>query len=169
MNNVGPVSWRAMSAADLPAVSELADAIHVDYPEEAEVFAEKFTLYPAGCFIFDHAGTALGYFISHPWLRKNPPPLNRKLGALPAQPDIFYLHDLALAPAARGHGAAGHIIREAEKLAVKAHYHRMALVAVGDADTFWLRQGFEPEMDEEMQRKLANYGESAIYMEKALA
>ena len=72
--------WRAMAAADLPAVAALADAIHLDHPEDAAVFAERLALFPAGCLVLDSAGIVDGYVIAHPWRLLAPPALNARLG-----------------------------------------------------------------------------------------
>ena len=44
-----------MRVPDLPQVTDLSMRIHVNYPERAEVLAEKLRLYPAGCFVLSIA------------------------------------------------------------------------------------------------------------------
>lgn len=40
-----------MTAADLGAVQAIADRVHVAYPEDAAVFAERLRLFPDGCWV----------------------------------------------------------------------------------------------------------------------
>jgi hypothetical protein len=47
--------WRAMAAADLPAVNALAERIHPSFPEDAAIFAERLRLYPDGCRVYSAA------------------------------------------------------------------------------------------------------------------
>ena len=51
--------WRPLTAADLDRVNEIADAVHLDFPERAEVPAERLRLFPAGCFAAIAFGTLL--------------------------------------------------------------------------------------------------------------
>ena len=94
-----------MREADLPMVVGISDAVHGDFTEPLATFADRLAHYPAGCAIFERGGASLGYLISHPWPRDAAPPkLGALLGAIPAA-DSYYLHDIALLPAARGSGA----------------------------------------------------------------
>ena len=45
VSNTANLKWRAMTAADLAAIQQLADTQHVYLPERPEVFAEKFELF----------------------------------------------------------------------------------------------------------------------------
>ncbi len=158
------VSWRAMAAADLAAVSNIAAAVHPDFPEEDAVFAERLALCPDGCHVLVHEGDIAGYVISHPWTAGSCPPLNALLGSLPADADSFYIHDLALLPLARGSGAAVSIVDVLKDVARSAGYPRMCLVAVNNSAGFWRRQGFESADAAAMAAKLASYGADARYM-----
>jgi hypothetical protein len=149
-----------MRVDDLPAVERLAEAIHVDFPEGPEVFAERLALCPAGCWVRDDLA---GYLVSHPWTLGAPPPLDTLLGALPAAPDTWYIHDLALAPSARGTGAAGAIVA---RLAAACALPTMSLIAVGASPPFWRRQGFGPVALP--AGKLDSYGAGAMYMMRSL-
>ncbi|MDR3644596.1 MAG: GNAT family N-acetyltransferase, partial [Clostridia bacterium] len=75
-------TWRPMAVADLEMVSQIACQIHAALPERAEVLAEKFRLFPQGCFIFQGDGKIVGYAIAHPWTRQAIPPLDSFLGEL---------------------------------------------------------------------------------------
>jgi GNAT superfamily N-acetyltransferase len=165
--------WRAMSAADLAAVSRIAAAVHPDFPEDDAVFAERRDLCPEGCHVLvrgeaDLGGALAGYVLSHPWMSGSCPPLNVRLGALPDAPDTFYIHDLALLPVARGSGAAGAIIDHLRATARDTGFSRLGLVAVNNSTGFWRRQGFESVDGPELDAKLASYGAGSRYMTCAL-
>lgn len=158
--------WRAMTSADLPAVTALAAVIHVDHPEDDAVFAERLALFPAGCLVLGDAGVVAGYVLAHPWRRLAPPALNTRLGALPADPDCLYLHDIALAPAARGRGAAAGALARLVALARESRLRCIALVAIAGTAPFWTRQGFVPVDEPSLAAKLAGYGAGARLMQR---
>lgn len=137
--------WRAMTPDDIPAVANLAIAVHADYPENASVFAACARLYPAGCHVLaQEDGAIAGYLISHPGRLETPSVLDVPLAALPEPQDCYYLHDLALGAAARGRGFAAAAIEIVIGEARRGAFDVVALIAVGDAHDFWARQGFAP-------------------------
>ncbi|KAA2236492.1 GNAT family N-acetyltransferase [Salinarimonas soli] len=127
-----------MTPADLPAVSRIAVAVHPRHPEGDAVFAERLALWPRGCLVLG-AGIR-GYALSHPW-GLHPPPLDTLLGALPARPEVYYIHDVALMPEARGGGAGSAAVARLAAVA-DAMGLPLALVAVPGSAPFWARQGF---------------------------
>lgn len=150
-----------MRPEDLPGVDAVAAIVHPGFPEDAEVLAERLALHPAGCFALDGPAGLAGYLLSHPWRDGAAPKLNRRLGAIPADAATYYIHDLALQPAAQGTGAAGAIIRHL--LSETAAFPRHALVAVNGSAPFWSRFGFRPAEGPD----LASYGGEAVYMVRA--
>lgn len=164
----GPDAWRAMTPSDLPAVARLADAIHVDHPEDAGVLAERLALFPAGCLVLEPSGIVAGYVLAHPWRLLSPPALNTRLGTLPAEADCLYLHDIALAPAARGHGAAAAALELIVARARASHLPRIALIAIAGTGPFWTRQGFIPVDAPSLAAKLASYDAGARLMQRPL-
>jgi len=164
----GDWTWRAMTAGDLAAVMAIAAEVHPDYPEDAAVFAERLGLYPQGCMVLETRQAAGarpgGYLISHPWTLAAPPALNSLLGALPPFPVLYYLHDLALAPAARGTGAARAAVARAVAMAEQGGLDRLGLVAVNGAEAFWRRCGFTPSADGALQAAARKYDAAATYM-----
>ncbi len=146
-----------MRPADLRGVIALAALVHPAHPEDDAVLAERLAIYPEGCFALDGAGGLAGYLLSHPWRLGDPPKLNRLLGALPPAPDTYYLHDLALHPAARGGGAAGRLLGA---VLSGGDWPSQSLVSVGNAAPFWRHHGFvaAPGPD------VAGYGAGAEYM-----
>ncbi|WP_298395671.1 GNAT family N-acetyltransferase [Sphingobium sp.] len=153
--------WRPMRRADLPAAKAISDAVHGAYTEDMAVYAERLALYPDGCKVLERDGSLLGYLIAHPWRSDAPPALGRLLGAIPASADIYYLHDLALLPDARGSGAGAGGTAMAIAQAQAAGYACVMLMAVGGADSFWARQGFTRLPD-----RIASYGKEACLMER---
>lgn len=131
-----------MSAGDLAAVSAISDAVHGRFTEPLAVYAERLALYPAGCLVLKQRGEVAGYLITHPWYRDAPPKLGAMLGAIPAHADSYYLHDIALLPAARGTGAARAALDFVMARARALGFSDIALMAVGGADRFWAARGF---------------------------
>jgi ribosomal protein S18 acetylase RimI-like enzyme len=134
---------RPMRAGDLPVLDRIATEAHPDYPEDRQVFAERLELYPQGCFVIE-GSTILGYAISHPWTHGAPPELNSKLGALPAQPSTYYLHDVALCRSAHGLGLARTLIEQIVATAKAGNFRNLSLVSVNSSLAFWTRNGFRP-------------------------
>jgi GNAT superfamily N-acetyltransferase len=157
-------TWRAATSADLQAVNDIRDSIHLTLPEGPEVFAEKFRLFPEGCFVFSREALVLGYGLSHPWLLRMIPPLDQFLGALPALPECLFIHDVVVLPQARGHGAASTLVDLLARLARKRGIPYLALVSVYNTDALWARFGFQVVTDSVLSKKLRTYGETARYM-----
>lgn len=162
------MQWRPMLDADLNAVSKLAANIYANLFESDFILQEKLRQFPGGCYILENQGLFAGYVLSHPWLRFNPHPLDTPLGALPENPDTYYIHDLALAVSARGSGMAEEIIEEIVKIARSMNLAFISLVAVGGAEKFWQRQKFEIIAAPDLAKKLISYDTGAFYMERAV-
>src|SRR5262249_1023949 len=92
------LTWRTMSAYDLDATVGIAETVHAAFYEAPEVLAEKQALYPNGAHLLEIGERPVGYVLSHPYNRDAVPALDTRLGALPADADSYYLHDLALLP-----------------------------------------------------------------------
>ncbi|HRQ83083.1 MAG TPA: GNAT family N-acetyltransferase [Azospirillaceae bacterium] len=162
--------WRAMTAADLSAVSAIAAAVHEDYPEDDAVFAERLALFPAGCRIALRDGAAVGYALTHPGVIGAPPPLNSLLGALPPQPDCYYIHDVALTAQARGLGLGRSLADHAEKLARDLGLPLLALAATPLAADYWLKLGFAEGLGgDRAAAALAAYGGGMRYLVRAVS
>ena len=160
--------WRALTTFDLPAVETIAARVHPDFPEDMTVFAERQRLYPDGTRLLELDGVPSGYILSHPWRFRALPALNSLLGAIPADADTYYLHDLALLPAARGTGAAAMIVGDIQRHARTAGFANMSLVAVNGSIPFWTKHGFRPFPAPELAEKLLSYEEAARFMVKVL-
>lgn len=160
--------WRAATASDLPAISAIAGKVHPAFPENRSVFAERQQLYPSGVYLLECGGRASGYLVSHPWRSGSAPALNTLLNRIPPDADTFYLHDLALLPAARGSGAARRIVEKIADHARAAGFASMSLVAVNGSVPFWRHLGFEIEDRPELAGTLTHYEEAARLMIRRL-
>lgn len=152
-----------MLSTDLPTVKAISDAVHGGYTEDEAIYAERLKLHSSGCRIFEQHGEPLGYCIAHPWRHERPPALNSLLGRIPADADIYYLHDIALLPAARGTGAGKAAIAEVIAQAMAGGYGMIRLVAVNGAATFWASQGFMP-----LPELPHGYGAESCAMQRSL-
>ncbi len=137
------MKWRRMHEADIPHVKKLADAVHKNYPEDEAIFAEKFKLYPEGCFSLIQDNALAGYIVSHPWRRGETPEINKLLGVLPQNPDTLYWHDIVIAPAFRGKGAVGKGIALVLAKAKADGFESVSGTAVSGTAKFWQRKGFK--------------------------
>lgn len=156
--------WRPLWIDDLDCVNQIADSIHTTLPERPEVFEEKLRLFPQGCRKLVAGRTIVGYGISHPWMLHSIPPLDAFLGRLPAASQCIYIHDVAVLPAARGHGAAAEYVGCIRRLARQMKIAALALVSVYGTDRLWSRLGFEVVHDASVEGQLLSYGQSAKYM-----
>lgn len=160
--------WRAMCAGDLHDVEAIAAFCHPEYPEEGEVFRERLRIFPSGCASFVVDGCVAGYLMSHPDALGRSVPLNHALGSLQAEPDALYIHDLALAPNARGKGGAVAAVARCVALAASMELDRLALVAVNKSRAFWLHQGFADLTDPRVVADPNPYGPESTYMARHL-
>lgn len=160
--------WRPADIGDIEVIYGIQCIAHADHPEAREVLLERLELCPSGCFVLERHGVVSGYVLSHPWRRFSPPPIDTKLGAIPAEADVWYLHDLALLPGTRGSGAGAKVSKLLADLARQTGYRTVALVSVNGSQGFWERQGFSVRRHDALAARLAGYGSAAIYMEHAL-
>ena len=150
--------------ADLAAVGNIATEVHPDYPEDAAVFEERLGLYPAGCHVYADGAAITGYILSHPWIDRQPPALNTKLGGIPANADTYYIHDIALLGQSRGQDAARSILRTLVELARQSGFTNLSLIAVNDSAAFWQKLGFKIVDGNALNEKLKSYDEQARFM-----
>lgn len=155
-------AWREMRAGDIRAALRVADRVHPDLPEGRAVFEDRMALFAPGCLVLDGGRRILGYALSHPWILGEPPALDTCLGTLPSEADTYYIHDVALAPEARGTGAAASGVERL--LALAGAYPTASLVSVHGTASFWSRFGFAEAGGALPSGKLAAYGLGATYM-----
>lgn len=159
-----------MAAADIPAVSELSNRVHIKYPERQAVLQEKFSLFPKGCFTLKEADASIvGYCISHPWAEGAPPALDTFLETLTKNPSSYFVHDLALDPSVQRRNLAGALVPNIVSIAKGIAVPRIALVAVNGSEPFWSRMGFQRTDDTALQASVRRkYDESAVHMQRNL-
>jgi predicted N-acetyltransferase YhbS len=85
------------------------------------------------------------------------------LGALPARPGAWHVHDIALDPAARGAGHAATVLRA---LLAASPLAAATLVAIPGTGEYWARLGFQ-DVAADDPAALASYGEGARFMRRA--
>jgi GNAT superfamily N-acetyltransferase len=162
-----PAIWHPMLPAHLPAVHALAKRVHAAYPERPEIAAERLRLAPGWCRVLIGEGEVVGYILAHPWRLGAPPPLETLVGALPAQPDTLYLHDIVIDPVRRGRGEAraglSALIAEAGE-----RYPTVSLISIAGLASFWQTYGFENVAIVSPVDVLRSYDPQARYMVKVL-
>ena len=156
------MKWQPMEQEDIPHANLLGDVVYQAHPENDAIFAERHRLYPAGCFSLIADKILVGYLIAHPWRLGNPPALNSLLGALPPNPDTLYLHDIALAPQARGLRLATAAVVLLIERAVTAGFSSLSLTSVNNSVGFWQKQGFL--LAAKTSKGAASYGKEAQSM-----
>lgn len=159
--------WRPMTQADISAVAAIGTTVHPAFPESPAIVAERLALYPAGCLVLCSDAGAIGYAVSHPWRFLHPPKLDAALGQLPAAPDTYYIHDLALLPTARGTGAGGAAVQRLIEQAKSEKLENLSLVAISGSAPFWARHGFRVQTDQPLRQRLRSYGDDARFMVRA--
>jgi GNAT superfamily N-acetyltransferase len=158
--------WRAMEARDLSAVHKISAHVHPAHPERAEVLADKFRLFPKGCFVLEAGGRIAGYCFSHPWTDGPPPPLDTFMAELPPGLSAYFVHDLTVEEGVRGKGLGRALVPTLFETARAAGLDRIVLVAVNNRGPFWQAAGFSVTPDEAMQQAArAKYGSGAVHMQ----
>ena len=160
------ITVRAMQEDDLPTVLAIQSCCYdATKLESYQSFSVKRKAAPTTCFMALVAGRRAGYLVAVPSVAGSPPPLNSPDFALPSHADALYLHDLAVAPAARGTGVAVALIEAYFQAAKLAKVQRACLMAVNGSGAFWQRYGFEPMAHlGSHAESMATYGDGAQYM-----
>ncbi|MDP2228152.1 MAG: GNAT family N-acetyltransferase [Moraxellaceae bacterium] len=161
---------RPLRDDDLEAVLALQASAYAGLEESAAAMASRLTRAPSWCFGAEtDTGELCAYLLTHPWPHLAPPEWNQPLGHLPTPCHHFYLHDLALGPAARGQGVARYLVQHALAQARDAKLHEARLVAVQDSVPFWERLGFHViRPGAAVAATLHSYGDDARLMQQTL-
>lgn len=157
---------RPMQLADLPAILDIQAVCYTTITPESEAsLSAKLRASPRTCFIAEQNGKAVGYLISLPWDRHQPPELDARQCHPPAQPNCLYLHDLAVAPAARKSGAGRALTAAFFKALDTLQLPCASLIAIQGSGSYWSRYGFRPApLTAQLKNILAKYGRDAGYM-----
>jgi len=151
-------NWRAMTAQDAAFAAELGLAIYPHLPESVSSFAAKFVATPEACLVASgEDGTRMGYCVAL-WAELGRPPKLDDAAYAPRARECLHLHDLALAPAARGQGLVAQAVAHLRGVAGALP---LTLVAVNGSAPLWRRFGFF-----EIEGAAASYGADALYMRR---
>ncbi|MFS8180127.1 GNAT family N-acetyltransferase [Pseudovibrio denitrificans] len=163
-------SWHAMTEDDLPEIDQIMQQTYPHLPEDIDCIQERVRLFPQGCYVlrWNEQDAILGYIISHPWENRSIPPLSSLLGSLPFSAEVYYIHDIALLPAAQGIGAARAILAQLSQVARSLYINKFALVALDTANEFWRARGFRAIYEDTLKEKLMAYGPGANYMQRGV-
>lgn len=167
-----------MTAADLPAVLDVQAQCYGDHFLESEnALASRLRLSPATCWVAEDpssTGALAAYLLTHPWPQDSLPPLDGVLTRHWGDADtnlLWFVHDMAVAPAGRGSGLAVRLYQAAREAALTEGLRASRLIAVQSAAPWWRRLGYAPmgaEAASVPAGKLSAYGEGAVVMECAL-
>jgi GNAT superfamily N-acetyltransferase len=162
---------RPLTAADLPAAAAIQNAVYRPlYREEADILGGRISAAPTCCWGAFRDGALCAYILSHPWPAAAPPAIGQALGLCPPG-DNWFVHDLAIAPKARGLGLGRALVARAADAARALGLTRGDLVAVQGASSFWAGLGYAPpeRLPPDLAAKVAAYGDDARYMTVDLA
>lgn len=169
------IDLRPLQVADVPAVLALqAQCYEARFLESAQAFEAKLQAAKdhGTCWLASsEGGQPLAYLISLPASAHSLPALDAGSAEVPAQPQLLYLHDVAVAPAGRSLGLASKLIERVEQRAAALGLRELGLVAVQGSAPFWMRKGFAPlsQLPQAIALKLASFGPDACFMQRALA
>ncbi|WP_028773248.1 GNAT family N-acetyltransferase [Shewanella waksmanii] len=156
---------RFIENADWPAIMDIQAASYPSIePESLTVMQNKAELGPQTSFVAEHHGKIIGYCLAHPWLFGTPPALAQQLSPC-SQPDTLYLHDMALAPLARGQGLGQAFFHQLLQQCQQLQLGSISLVAIAGASSYWSTMGCEicP-----IDKDLSSYTTDACYMVRQL-
>ncbi|WP_162846582.1 GNAT family N-acetyltransferase [Corticibacter populi] len=145
-----------------------AQCYHSIQPESSASMEAKLKASPRTCFMArGPSGEALGYLLALPWMANQLPELDASHCHLPETPDCLYLHDLAIAPRARGSGTASLLIRHFLQSLAESTLPVARLIAIQQSAPFWQRHAFRPvEPTGALREKIRSYGDDAQLMER---
>lgn len=158
-----------LNAADLAEVLSVQSRCYEGFfHESAAAFRAKLAASPDTHWICRREGQALGYLVTLPVRSGKLPALDADCVEPVTAAEWLYVHDLAVLPEARSLGLGKRFMAEAERVARQKGLRGLALVAVQGADGYWAKAGFQPRVgvSADLARKLASFGEGAMYMEK---
>ncbi|MBS0348565.1 MAG: GNAT family N-acetyltransferase [Proteobacteria bacterium] len=135
-------------------------------PESSRSMGAKLVAAPDSCFVASLGSAApVAYLLALPWHFDDPPHLDEQGCQPPVDADTLYLHDLAVAPEARGSGAAEALVAAFMAALAASRLERASLIAIQGSAGWWARHGFAPvAMTPALAERLAGYGSDACYM-----
>lgn len=160
------ITIRQMHESDFDEVMVLQSLCYFDgLPESRESLLAKFVASPSTCFVATQHGRLAAYLFAVPWNVTCPPDLNSQYCDLPDVLDCMYLHDLAIAPFARGHHLGSRMFEHLLTHLPRYGFNQLCLVAVQGSAGFWMNHGFtKAKGNASLGRKLETYGDNAVFM-----
>ena len=154
---------RLLTLSDLPAALALQAACYPPAIRDGEAaFASCISHAPGWCWMIGSEARMDAYLLSHPWPSMSPPSPDTILTA--AEGDCWCIHDLTIAPHARGEGLARPLL--AACFDAHPEIIRSELVAVPGAAPVWSRLGWSEVtgVPPTLAAKVAGYGDGSVYM-----
>lgn len=165
--NAAFVEVRPMMPNDLHAVLAIQAVCYTQIePESLASFEAKLAAAPASCYVATAADAVVGYLVALPSHFASPPQLDAQHCVVPAAPDCLYLHDLAVAPAARAAGAGRALVDAFFSHLEMSQLDRASLIAIQNSAPYWQRHGFRAAtVNAALRARLHSYGHDVQYME----
>lgn len=172
--------YRAIIEADWPAIMRIqAEVYHEFDPESEAVMRSKASHSLTTSFVAIDVANAevtdnmitgctervVAYCLAHPYPSRRVAVLGTAYSASTADSDNLYLHDLAVERASSGRGIAQTLLHHVTAVAKSSGYRTMSLVAVQDAEGFWLKMGFTPSSNVCVDE---SYAAAATFMTREL-
>lgn len=162
---------RPVADTDLPGILAVQQACYGDgFLESGDALASRWARSPAMCLVALDGAAVVGYLLSHAWHAWAPPKLHVPLPATDAADVLWFVHDMAIAPAGRGQRLGERLYATACASARAQGLRQSRLVAVQGADAFWRRLGYQSTHMESTQLTALRrvYGDDAELMERPL-
>jgi len=162
---------RPIVADDLPGILAVQQACYgAGFLEPGDALASRWARSPAMCLVALRGAEVVGYLLSHAWNAWAPPKLHAPLPAANAADVLWFVHDMAIAPAGRGQRLGERLYATACAAAQAQGLRQSHLVAVQGADAFWRRLGYQSAAIDTAQAAALHsiYGNDAQLMERTL-
>jgi diaminopimelate decarboxylase/GNAT superfamily N-acetyltransferase len=160
---------RPIADADWTAIAELEHEVYASrgLAEGRAALESRARLSPGTCFVLELDREIAGYVIALPQPAGRSPDLHRPQDSASARDASanLHLHDLAIAPGARGRGLSRLLVRRLEACAAAGMFERISLAAIDGAASFWAAAGFRARPEVAVPD---SYGPNAVYMSKSV-
>ncbi|WP_327068887.1 GNAT family N-acetyltransferase [Kitasatospora sp. NBC_01250] len=153
---------RPIHDGDWDAIVALEAATYTDgeLSEERAALESRGRVAPGTSFVLERERRLLGYVLALPYPVDRYPDLSRAEHRAHRSRNL-HLHDLVIAPGARGRRLGTRLLAHLTATAAAKGYERISLVAVGGAHTFWAAHGFAAHPGIALP---TGYGPDAHYM-----